>query len=263
MGDEQDGHGLARVTGGAARTVAAVAPQTLAIGDDRLRVAPWRGDPTTAYVVARHGRPSPYAVARCVEQLAVGGWRAALTTALAPADQAPWLATGFTVHERLHLLSRAVEPLPPVGPTAVELRRGRRRDRPAILEVDGAAFPAFWRLDDDGLEDALTAAPSARLRVAVDASAGSRIVGYAVTGRAGARGYLQRLAVDPAAQRRGIGAVLVADALRWLRRWGAREVLVNTQEENERAVALYEHLGFHRHDEGLAVLQRPLVAPDR
>jgi ribosomal protein S18 acetylase RimI-like enzyme len=55
----------------------------------------------------------------------------------------------------------------------------------------------------------------------------------------------------------------VADGLRWLRRWGAREVLVNTQEGNEAAVALYERLGFRRHDEGLAVLQRPLAGPAR
>jgi ribosomal protein S18 acetylase RimI-like enzyme len=263
VGVEQDGHGVARVSVSAARTVATVPPQTLAIGDDRLRVAPWRGDPTTAYVVARHGRPSPYAVARCVEQLAVGGYEAALTTALAPADQGPWLATGFMVHERLHLLSRAVEPLPELGPAPVDLRRARRRDRPRVLEVDGAAFPAFWRLDEPGLEDALTATPTARFRVACDPGQDGQIVGYAVTGRAGSRGYLQRLAVDPSAQRRGVGAALVGDGLRWLRRWSAREVLVNTQEENERAVALYEHLGFHRHDEGLAVLQRPLVAPAR
>ena len=82
-----------------------------------------------------------------------------------------------------------------------------------------------------------------------------------MTGRAGPRGYLQRLAVDPDAQRCGIGSALVADALRWLKRWGAREVLVNTQEDNGGAVALYEHLGFRREAEGLAVLQRPLAGP--
>lgn len=228
-----------------------MATRDLSIGDERLRIAPWRGDPATAYVVARRGSPTAWALARCLEQLEGGGFRAALTAALAPADQAPWLVNGFEVHERLHLLSRAVEPLLEVEP--VELRRGRRRDRPAVLAVDGAAFPPFWRLDEAGLDDALTATPSARFRIA---GADDAVLGYAVTGRAGPRGYLQRLAVDPAAQRAGIGTTLVADSLRWLRRWGARDVLVNTQEGNAAAVALYERLGFRRHEEGLAVLRR-------
>lgn len=227
------------------------------IGDDRLRIAPWRGDPTTAYLVARTGRPSPLALARCLEQLPGHGYRAALTPALSPADQGPWLANGFVVHERLHLLSRAIGP-EVLEPTATELRRGKRRDRVRVLEVDGAAFPAFWRLDDAGLDDAISATPSARFRVA---TLDDEVVGYAVTGRAGTRGYLQRLAVDPVVQRRGIGADLVADALRWLRRWSAREVLVNTQIDNAAAVALYERLGFRRLDEGLAVLQRDLTVP--
>jgi ribosomal protein S18 acetylase RimI-like enzyme len=233
--------------------------RSASIGDDRLRVAPWRGDPSTAYLVARRARPTPFALARCLEQLAGSGYRCALTAALAPADQEPWLANGFVVHERLHLLSRPVDP-PPDAPAA-PLRRGRRRDRPLVLAVDGAAFPPFWRLDGAGLDDALTATPTSRLRIA--AGEGDDVSGYAVTGRAGTRGYLQRLAVAPAAQRRGLASALVADGLRWLRRWGARDVLVNTQVGNDAAMSLYEHLGFHRLDEELAVLQRPLAAPAR
>ena len=84
------------------------------------------------------------------------------------------------------------------------------------------------------------------------------IVGYAVTGRAGPRGYLQRLAVHPDHQRAGLGGALVVDGLRWLRRWGAKEVLVNTQEGNEPAVRLYEALGFELRPEGLAVLRLAL-----
>ena len=231
--------------------------KSLSIGEDRLRVAPWRGDAHTAYVVVRSGRPSTWGLARCLEQLVAGGYRAALTTALAPADQPPYLANGFTVHERLHLLSRPVQPLPE-DPGRAELRRARRRDRSPVLEVDAAAFPDFWQLDGPGLDDALAATPSVRFRVAHPPGANDRIMGYAVTGRAGPRGYLQRLAVDPAGQRAGVATSLVVDALGWLRRWGAREVLVNTQEDNEPAIALYERLGFRRHQEGLAVLQRPL-----
>jgi ribosomal protein S18 acetylase RimI-like enzyme len=237
--------------------------RSLSIGDDRLRVLPWRGDPDTAYVVARSGRPSSWALARCLEQLDQRGFRAALTAALPPADHAPYLANGFTVHERLHLLSRGVEPVPSRDGPEVDLRRARRRDRRAVLEIDAAAFPPFWRLDGAGLEDALGATPSVRFRVAHRHDDATDIVGYAVTGRAGVRGYLQRLAVDPSAQRAGVASALVADALQWLRRWGGREVLVNTQEHNAGAVALYERLGFRRHDEGLAVLQRPLRQPPR
>jgi mycothiol synthase len=72
---------------------------------------------------------------------------------------------------------------------------------------------------------------------------------------------LQRLAVLPDAQGAGIGAALVLDGLRWLRRWGAKEVLVNTQEGNEAAVRLYERLGFRRQSDGLAVLRRRVDPP--
>ena len=176
-----------------------------------------------------------------------------------PAEQAPFLAAGFSVHERLHLLTRALDDLPVGQSPGVVLRRGRRADRSAILAVDGAAFLPFWHLDGPGLDDALGATPSARLRVVAHPD-GDGVAGYAITGRAGSRGYLQRLAVDPAVQRRGIGAALVADGLRWLRRWGAHEVLVNTQVDNSAALALYEALGFRRQADGLAVLRRDLDA---
>jgi ribosomal protein S18 acetylase RimI-like enzyme len=87
------------------------------------------------------------------------------------------------------------------------------------------------------------------------------VSGYAITGRAGPRGYLQRLAVEPAGQRGGIGTALVGDGLRWLRRWGAKEVLVNTQEGNDAAVQLYERLGFRLEAGGLAVLRRAVDRP--
>lgn len=220
-----------------------------------MRIATWRGDTTTAYLTPTRGRPTAAAVQRSIEELARSGYRAAFTAALAPADAAPFLDAGFSVHERLHLLRRAVLDPPPL-PAGLQPRRGRRNDRDAILGVDRAAFPPFWRLDAPGLDDALTATPSSRLRVIDRSSAEPGLAAYAVTGRAGPRGYLQRLAVDPASQRRGLASALVADALLWLRRWGAKEVLVNTQEHNDPALALYESLGFRVQQEGLAVLRR-------
>ncbi|MGE3618881.1 MAG: GNAT family N-acetyltransferase [Acidimicrobiia bacterium] len=228
--------------------------------DDRLRISDWHGDPTVAQVVPLAGRPlSLSTVQRCCDRLAGGGYREVLTAALAPAEQAPFLECGFAVHERLHLLARSLADPVPEGPPA-ELRRARRADRPRVLEVDQAAFSPFWHLDEAGLDDAVAATPATRFRVAeIDGT----VQGFAVTGRAAGRGYLQRLAVDPATQRRGLGAALVLDGLRWLRRRGADEVLVNTQVGNDGAVQLYQRLGFVLRPGGLAVLRRTLGSVGR
>ena len=122
--------------------------------------------------------------------------------------------------------------------------------------VDGAAFAPFWRLDGAGLTEALRAVPTTRFRVTP--GRGGAPVGYAISGRAGRQGYLQRLAVDPAHQGQGHGQVLVADALHWMRKPGVARAVVNTQLGNEAALALYGRLGFRLQPSGLAVLRRAL-----
>ena len=87
----------------------------------------------------------------------------------------------------------------------------------------------------------------------------ARVLGYAVSGHTGDQGYLQRLAVDPEAQRSGIGAALVTDSLHWMRRAGVGCVSVNTQEANSRAFSLYRRLGFVPVEPGLAVLRLALA----
>lgn len=231
-------------------------------GSDRLRVGPWRGDPAIAQVVPPPGTvPRTDVIERCLHDLRDRGFRSVLTSALTYAEQQPFLDTGFAVHERLHLLRHDLAPAPaaPAGlPRPLRIRRGGRRDRAGALRVDAAAFSPFWRFDGRGLADARAATPSSRFRVVDDGR--GEVVGYAVTGRAGSIGYLQRLAVLPDRQRRGIGRALVADALVWARRRGAASVLVNTQESNDAAVQLYERLGFRREAYGLAVLERDLDA---
>jgi GNAT superfamily N-acetyltransferase len=225
-------------------------------GPDQLRTGPWRGEPTIAHVAVVGRVPSAPDLRRCLEHLARDGYRAAITAALGPAEQAPFLDAGFVVHERLHLLAHDLGQLPeaPRHP----LHRARRRHREAVLATDAAAFDSFWRLDHAALLDALTATPATRFRIWAGPGGSAAVGAYAIVGRAGSRGYLQRLAVHPAHQRRGIGSALVLDGLRWARRWGAGEVLVNTQEGNHAAVAAYERLGFTERSHGLAVLRREL-----
>jgi ribosomal protein S18 acetylase RimI-like enzyme len=221
--------------------------------DERLRVSRWRSDPLVGYLAPQADvAVSAPAVRRCVARLAGQGVVEVVTAALTPGEQAGFLAAGFTVRERLHLLAKdlAGAPEPPDVATTARLRRGHRTDRRSVLAVDHLAFPPFWQLDGNGLQEAMAATPASRLRVAVDPA----VVGYAVTGRAGGRGYLQRLAVHPGHQGHGVGTALVVDALRWMRRHGADRAIVNTQERNDAALRLYLRLGFRLQPGGLAVL---------
>jgi ribosomal protein S18 acetylase RimI-like enzyme len=111
-------------------------------------------------------------------------------------------------------------------------------------------------LDEWSLQEAIEATPATRYRVAMDAQ--GRVVGYAIAGRTQRRGYLQRLAVDPPAQGRGIGSALVTDGLHWMRRRGVERAVVNTQMGNQAARNLYLRLGFQEEHEGLAVLRQDL-----
>lgn len=196
-------------------------------------------------------------VRHCCGVLAERGYRSVVTGALARREQLGFLEDGFAVHEELHLLAHDMGDLPeaPTLPGGMRLRRGHRWDRSRTLDVDGLAFPPFWRLDAAGLEEALAATPQARYRVA----AGREVAGYAVAGRAGSRGYLQRLAVTPEASGQGLGTALVVDALRWMQTRRVERAVVNTQVANDRALGLYLHLGFRLQPSGLAVLTRPLA----
>lgn len=226
-------------------------PATLQVGGDRLRVAPWQGHRDVALLAPGRGSHllSEPAIRSCVADLGRAGVSRVFTPALSPLEVPPFLGAGFRVHERLHLLSRDLYELPDEPPAAT--RAGRPWHRRAVLEVDHAAFQSFWWFDQESLRDARRATPSSRYRVVVR---GGRVEGYAVTGRAGHRGYLQRLAVHPRAQGHGFGRGLVLDAFHWLVRRGATVIMVNTQEANQRALELYEGMGFARHADGLVVL---------
>ena len=215
----------------------------------RIRVRPWRGrDDTAECLAAPIGAiVPPELVVDALDRARASGFARAVTPALPPYEWRPYLDAGFDIRERLHLLGHHLLDLPPRPD--VGTRRVTRRDRARVLEIDHASFQPFWRLDAAGLDEAVHATPSSRFRLTKDGD------GYALFGRAGTRGYVQRLAVEPGAQGRGIGAALIVDGLHWLRRWRSHEALVNTQESNERAVALYERLGFRKRPGGLAVLE--------
>ena len=228
--------------------------ETLRFGQSWARLAPWRGHSDIAQlVIGPDAQATAHSVQHCLERARAAGYRSIVTGAVSDDDSGPFLAAGLTVHEHLHLLARdlVARPVEPDRGTA----RATFRDRKAIVELDDAAFEPFWRLGSAGIRDALDATPKSRMRVG---RGRPRVAAYAITGRAGEYGYLQRVAVHPDARRRGWGRTLVADALQWLWEHGTARAYVNTQLENQAALELYEASGFTLMPDGLLVLGGPL-----
>jgi ribosomal protein S18 acetylase RimI-like enzyme len=242
----------------------AVPDVVLRAGGAAVRVRPWPGDTATAQVLPLPGGvlPSPQEVGRWLHGLTRLGYHRVRTAALGPHDQEPYREAGLDQLEELALLRLVLDPTVP--PPARSLHRASKRAWARLPDIDAAAFPAGWQLDQDGILDACRATPRHRLRVAldrVDPAGRPELIGYVVHGRAGLTGYIQRLAVHPTAAGRGWGTALVLDGLRWMRTYGCLDALVNTHVGNQRALALYERLGFRRLPEGLVVLGRSLAEP--
>ncbi len=177
------------------------------------------------------------------------------TSVLLPEARQAFDDAGFAVADHLALLERRIGPAAslarPVGPA--RLTRMGRRHLDLAAPIDRAAFPSTWQNDATSLAAIARATPHHRGRLAL---LDDHPAGFAITGRSGSVGYLQRFAVHPDAQGLGIGRQLVADALRWLQRRGVGTAFVNTGVDNVAALALYERCGFTRKHDDLAVMER-------
>ena len=58
------------------------------------------------------------------------------------------------------------------------------------------------------------------------------------------QGWVDILGVVPEARRGGLGRALLADGLRWIESKGASEAVLGVDAQNEKALTLYQSLGF-------------------
>ena len=139
----------------------------------------------------------------------------------------------------------------------VSVRRARADDEMSVLALADqlAAFPVpAWRTareiqraDDGVLRDALAGAPGTAVFVAEGANGNDGVVCLTTTVDYFTReplAHIEVLAVDPAAQGRGVARALMQAAESWARERGFKRVSLNVWVQNERARGLYEHLGY-------------------
>lgn len=238
------------------------------------RVQQWSFRPDVAQIVLYHQRPLPTAADfhDWSGELQAAGYTRLRTSAVATDVWRELDAIGMQPVQELALLEHddpgSVAPRR-TGRSALRNRPAKHRrtrtlrlaQRPDASRVDQLAFDDGWGLDDIAIHDVCRATPHHRARwlSTPDATRARCMAGYAITGRDGRQGFLQRLAVDPAQQRQGVGRLLVIDSLQWLARRQVHRVLVNTPTHNAPALALYDSLGFRLISERLRVYEQVLA----
>lgn len=227
----------------------------------RARIGRWpyRSDVAHLVLLDHHMIPDEDDVGRWLADARAGGARSIRTGALFPPSVPAFAATGFDVIDTLSLLeldlTRREHPSSGRWASTRSLSRLRRHQLDEAADIDRRAFPEPWANDRTALADIVDATPAARARCV---RADGRMVAFAISGRAGDWGYVQRLAVEPQSRRLGLARLLVVDALGWMRRRGVERVLVNTATDNHAAAALYHSCGFARRAEQLSILERAL-----
>ncbi|GMQ93374.1 MAG: hypothetical protein BMS9Abin12_0851 [Acidimicrobiia bacterium] len=190
-------------------------------------------------------------IGACVDKLFIAGAPAVLSSPLSRSSRKPWENAGFVDYIDLALMRLSLdEPIP--APQHL-VARADRPDLQAMLAIDQAAFPEFWRFDHLALVESTQATSKSNVFVINDGDLG--ITGFAVVGYGHAISYLQRVAVDPEWQGQGMGRSLVRAAARSAQRHGSRAILLNTQFNNSAAIGLYEAEGYVQLPESLAVLK--------
>jgi ribosomal protein S18 acetylase RimI-like enzyme len=183
--------------------------------------------------------------------LPIPGVAGILSPPLLPNTRPAWEQAGFSLRARLLLLRRELPP-PEVPEHPITL--SDEESLVEVQEVDRAAFDSFWRLNMAGLQEALTATPHRAIHLCH--SAQGTLAGFAITGAGSSLAYLQRLAVHPEWQSRGIGSSLLCAAAAWAAGRGASALLLNTPAENQAAASFYRSAGFRPVTRDLAVLGR-------
>lgn len=120
-------------------------------------------------------------------------------------------------------------------------------DEEALIAVNNAAFVhhhdnGAMTLDDLHRRMAMDWFDPDGVRMAWD---GDTLAGFCWTKvHPGGEGEIYIIGAAPAYQGMGLGKALVTEGMRYLATLGCREVLLYTDADNERAVGLYEALGF-------------------
>lgn len=148
---------------------------------------------------------------------------------------------GFQFHQHIVSLIRDTsDPLPPVGANSdLFIRIMQPEDLEKVAEIDRLAFEPIWQNSLHQVRLSYDQAAYATI-----AEMGETIVGYQISTSNMFAYHLARLAVLPAYQHHGVGMALVADLINRAIQDRIWQITINTQDNNQSSLALYQKAGF-------------------
>ncbi len=163
------------------------------------------------------------------------------------------LPRGFRPYRLLYAYDKFDFDIPTPGNQLVKLRPAQIEDIPALMAIEDLCFEDFWRYDSISFTDILATHP-----YFVVAELDKKVIGYQFNALDGEFGYLVRIAVHPSLNGQGIGARLMAEAIRFFQQAHVIRIMLNTQDDNTHAHRLYEWFGFVRISQVGFVLRKNL-----
>jgi ribosomal protein S18 acetylase RimI-like enzyme len=151
------------------------------------------------------------------------------------------ISSGFSILQEVILFEWASRQPSVIQIAGVVIRPVDPNDLDEIVEIDQVAFEPVWVNSHTALDRAIRVADYSTV-ILVD----QRVVGYQISTKAPNGGHLARLAILPGFQSRGLGRALVLDMQDYFFRSGSQKVTVNTQNDNQASIALYQKAGFWR-----------------
>jgi [ribosomal protein S18]-alanine N-acetyltransferase len=167
--------------------------------------------------------------------------------ALEPWVEIPARRWGFTHTNTVITLkrSRGLTPEPPAPP--LRIREVGESDLDAVADLDARAFAPTWHHNRLALQ---TASRQAATFTVLESN--HELLGYQLSTWHLSSGHLARLAIRPDRQGQGLGALLVAEMLRFFAARSITTITVNTQADNLSSQRLYRRLGFEPTDHSVA-----------
>jgi len=133
------------------------------------------------------------------------------------------------------------QPPLPSSPASLTIRDAGADDMDAVMAIMGAAFePTYGEAWTRSQCAGILPMAGVSLRLATD---GGGVTGFALMRAIADEAELLLIAVDPAAQQRGVGGALIDDFVQFATSRGARRLHLEVREGNS-AIMLYERAGF-------------------